>query len=137
MHGSTGVNPINLPVIARSFVAVTGQLDGERIRVTLWGYADMRCQSALGDFLIALDSEATRVHAKEVTVDFRVLDFMNSGCFKHFVRWLATVKQEARTYRITFLSNPEMRWQKLSLRALTCFAPDLATVREPPTGMSA
>ena len=136
MQGSTGVSSINLPVIARSFVAVTGQLDGERVRVTLWGYADMRCQNALGDFLVALDNEATRLRASEVTVDFRALDFMNSGCFKHFVRWLAMAKQESRPYRITFLSNPEMRWQKLSLRALTCFAPDLATVREPPTGMS-
>lgn len=125
-----GVSSIKLPVVARSFFAIAGQMDGQRIKVTVWGYADMRCQAALQEFLVALDSEALRVRVEEVTMDIRALDFMSSGCFKHFVTWLATAKQESRPYRIAFVSNPTLHWQKLSLRALSCFAPELVTVRE-------
>jgi hypothetical protein len=125
-----GVSAIKLPVVARSFFAIAGQMDGQRIKVTVWGYADMRCQAALQEFLVALDTEGTRVKAEEIVVDIRALDFMSSGCFKHFVTWLATAKQESRPYRIAFLSNPALHWQKLSLRALSCFAPDIVTVRE-------
>jgi hypothetical protein len=124
------VSAIKLPVVARSFFAIAGQLDNRRIKVTVWGYADMRCQAALQEFLVALDSEATRVKVEEVLMDIRALDFMSSGCFKHFVTWLATAKQESRPYRICFHSNPALHWQKLSLRALSCFAPDLVSVRE-------
>jgi hypothetical protein len=124
------VSAINLPVVARSFFAIAGQMDGQRIKVTAWGYADMRCQAALQEFLVALDGEATRVEVEEVTVDIRTLDFMSSGCFKHFVTWLATAKQQARKYKVVFISNPALHWQKLSLRALTCFAPDVVSVRE-------
>ena len=125
-----GVSAIKLPVVARSFFAIAGQLDGQRVKVTVWGYADMRCQAALQEFLIALDGEATRLRVEEVLMDIRALDFMSSGCFKHFVTWLATAKQESRPYRIAFHSNPALHWQKLSLRALSCFAPDLVSVRE-------
>src|SRR5438132_8086653 len=105
-----GVSAIKLPVVARSFFAIAGQMDGQRIKVTVWGYADMRCQAGLHDFLTSLDSEATRVSAEEILVDIRALDFMSSGCFKHFVTWLATAKQESRPYRIAFLSNPALHW---------------------------
>lgn len=128
--GGTRVGGIKLPVVARSFFAMAGQLDGLRIKVTVWGYGDMRCQSALQEFLVALDGEATRVRADEVLMDIRGLDFMSSGCFKHFVTWLATAKQASRLYRVVFHSNPTLPWQKLSLRALSSFAPDMVSVRE-------
>src|SRR3954462_14225804 len=103
--GDKAVSAINLPVVARSFFAIAGQMDGPRIKVTAWGYADMRCQGALQEFLVALDGEATRVEAEEVAVDIRTLDFMSSGCFKHFVTWLATAQQQARKYKVVFISN--------------------------------
>ena len=31
-----------------------------------------------------VDSQAVRVRAEEVCMDIRALDFMSSGCFKHF-----------------------------------------------------
>jgi hypothetical protein len=124
------VSAINLPVVARSFFAIAGQLDGQRIKITAWGYADMRCQTALQEFLAAVDTEATRLEVDEVAVDIRTLDFMSSGCFKHFVTWLATAKQQVRKYKIAFVSNPALHWQKLSLRALSCFAPEVVSVRE-------
>jgi hypothetical protein len=121
---------MNLPVVARSFFAIAGQLDGPRIAVTAGGYADMRCQAALQEFLIALDSEAVKLKVDEVSVDIRTLDFMSSGCFKHFVTWLAAERQPDHQYKVVFVSNPKLHWQKLSLRALSCFAPDLVSVRE-------
>jgi len=113
---------------------LTALLSPQRIKVTVWGYADMRCQAALQEFLVALDAEATRVRVEEVLMDIRALDFMSSGCFKHFVTWLATAKQESRPYRIAFHSNPALHWQKLSLRALSCFAWRMA--RSPSSGVS-
>ena len=50
--------------------------------------------------------------------------------FKVFVTWLAQVQElpTEKQYRIHFMSNPNMHWQRRSLAALSCFAVDLVTI---------
>ena len=53
---------------------------------------------------------------------------MNSSCFKAFVVWIDTVKNAGRVYRIRFLTDPEMHWQRRSLEALRRLATNVVSV---------
>jgi hypothetical protein len=93
--------------------------------------------SAESDAMVALDDLLTKVHARavesevrEITIDLRDLEFMNSSCFKAFVSWIGAVQdlEAQRQYRIRFLSDEQKHWQRRSLGALSCFAVDLIRV---------
>jgi len=62
----------------------------------------------------------------------RQLEFMNSSCFKSFVSWVTDIQEldDAKRYKVRFLSNPTYHWQKRSLHSLRCFAVELITVVE-------
>ena len=96
------------------------------------GRAEALAKEVLGPFLLEVDKRLVALKAAEVTVDFRRLTFMNSSCFKDFVVWLSNVRGRAVAdrYRLRFLSNPKVRWQKASLSSLSCFAADLVEIVE-------
>ena len=105
---------------------------GEALRVSLVGNGDVRAQDALEVFLTGLHAEASRLGVALVELDCRDLQFMNSCCLKALVSWIGAV-QDAPTevqYKICFLSNPRLHWQKRSFRALTCFAAELVTIQQ-------
>jgi hypothetical protein len=121
-----------LAPLAAGQLKVTVQLDetGKRLDALLAGNADMRSALELQDWLHALHLEAARLHVDEVVIDLRTLEFMNSSCFKGFLSWISEVRDgdAAHQYRIRFLSDPSMLWQRRSLHALSCFAVDLITI---------
>lgn len=88
------------------------------------GTADMHAIEQLDGFLGELHRLALERASRSVSVDLRDLEFMNSSCFKCFVSWIGQVSDLApgQQYRIEFLSNPQMQWQRRSLNALRCFA---------------
>jgi hypothetical protein len=100
------------------------------MRVT--GVADYAAVDALEKFLDDVHAESMRAGVKHVSVDLRQLEFMNSSCFKCLVSWITILQEAPRAsqYRVTFVSNPQMHWQKRSLHSLRCFAEDLITVQE-------
>ena len=98
----------------------------------LAGTADYAAVDALEELLNDVHDECVRARVKQASVDLHKLEFMNSSCFKCLVSWI-TVLQElplASQYKVTFVSNPQMHWQKRSLHSLRCFAEDLITVSE-------
>lgn len=109
--------------------AIETTLTEGRLRLTLAGTADVRAIEPLGRLLPKIYDHSAAGSIDDVTVDVLTLEFMNSSCFKAFVTWIS-VMQDApdRRYRITFVSNPAMRWQRRSLQALACFAPDMIAV---------
>jgi anti-anti-sigma factor len=94
------------------------------------GTADVEAKPALDHYVEALHGEVRRIGVAKVVLDFRELEFMNSSSFKVFVTWLANVQElpVEKQYRIHFLSNPSMHWQRRSLAALSCFAVNLVTI---------
>jgi hypothetical protein len=82
----------------------------------------------LGTYLKQVHAEAERLRLAEVTCDFRKLSFMNSSCFKAFVVWIDTVKNAAQGYRIRFLTDPAMHWQRRSLESLRRLATRVVSV---------
>ena len=103
------------------------------ITETLTGNADNAAIAALDRALTAVHAAATELAIGEAVVDLRRLEFMNSSCFKSFVTWISDVQELAtpRQYKLRFLSDPRMHWQKRSLHALRCFAVELIAVETP------
>ncbi len=121
---------LQLPKLDVSVLAAEAGVADRVVTVRFRGTADVEAKPALDHYVAALHEEARRVGASKVEVDFRELEFMNSSSFKVFVTWLSQV-QELPTdaqYRIHFLSNPNMHWQRRSLAALSCFAVNLVTI---------
>ena len=106
----------------------TPRLDEDTITVEFVGTGDVAAIELLGDYLKRLHDEAERLGATAVVCDFRKLSFMNSSCFKAFVVWIDTVKNAGRSYRIRFLTDPELHWQRRSLEALRRLATTVVTV---------
>lgn len=100
------------------------------IHARLVGDANMNAVDQLGHSLAEVHAQAVRAGATEVVVDLRQLEFMNSACFKKIVTWITRVEEveAASRYRIRFLSNAKIHWQRRSLHALQMFAMDLVSV---------
>jgi hypothetical protein len=104
------------------------RFDEGTLTVSFNGTGDAAAIELLGSYLKLLHAEAERLAVDEVTCDFRKLSFMNSSCFKAFVLWIDTVKNATRAYRIRFLTDPDMHWQRRSLEALRRLATNVVSV---------
>lgn len=106
--------------------------EGATLSAWLKGNADYAALDALEMLLTRAHSEATRLRVSEMVVDLRQLEFMNSSCFKCFLSWITDIQElePDRQYKVKFLSNPQLHWQKRSLHSLRCFAVELITVVE-------
>lgn len=120
----------DLPKIETTELRASASIEHGAIVVRFSGTADTVAMPQVHSLLQRLHDEVLRAGAREVTIDLRALEFMNSSCFKAFVSWIGGVQEleEARQYKILFLSDPEKHWQRRSLGALSCFAVDLIRV---------
>src|SRR5580698_5282036 len=108
---------MDIPGIELEELAVTAVIHGVAARVVLNGTADTRATEELGRLFKEVHSRCTAAEVREVVVDFRELEFMNSSCFKAFVTWVSAVRDLdlGKQYKITFLSNKTLHWQRRSL----------------------
>ena len=121
---------LQLPKLDVLVLAADTALAESVITTRFRGTADAEAKPKLDEYVAALHQEASRLAVSKVVVDIRELEFMNSSSFKVFVTWLSQVQEQPadKQYRIHFLSNPSMHWQRRSLAALSCFATDLVTI---------
>lgn len=105
-------------------LTVEPSLQNDAITIALKGNADLSSRQALNTFLDELHGELMRLKMEKVTLTFHDLEFMNSSCFKSFVTWISRVLklESAQQYKIHFVQNPKMYWQRRSLHALQSFA---------------
>lgn len=124
------MSDVQLPKVGASVLTVDPTFADKVLTLRFRGTADVEAHAELQAFVKALHDECRRLGASKVVVDFRELEFMNSSSFKLFVGWLAQVRDlpPEEQYKIAFLSNPEMHWQRRSLAALSCFAVHLITI---------
>jgi hypothetical protein len=115
------------PAEAPGFGCVPSLVDGGLL-ITFDGTGDVAAVELLSSYLKRVHTEVSRLALPEVVCDFRKLSFMNSSCFKAFVLWIDTVKNATPSYRIRFVTSPDLHWQKRSLEALRRLASDVVTV---------
>lgn len=121
----------SLPQVVRETFAIqTLQAVRNEVGVKLTGNGDLQMKPALADFLKVLHEETRRLGATRVKVDLTELYFMNSSCLKCVADWLGTVAKAVapERYRVEFITNPNLRWQRRSLSALKSFARDVVEV---------
>jgi hypothetical protein len=102
--------------------------DGDDIVLRLTGNADVVAKRHLDSLLNTVHDHARQRGIGRVYVDIRQLAFMNSSCFKDLISWLDKVREARERYYVTFQSSSSRHWQKRSLHALSCFAPDLVAI---------
>lgn len=121
---------LDLPLVTNGELVATVKQDAATVHLGLEGKADTASLNALHDLLEKLHSEAVRLKIQEVVFDFQQLSFMSSSGVKAFVNLVMRIQEAPKDqhYRLRFRSNPDLRWQKRSLHALSCFAADLITV---------
>src|SRR5690242_17238949 len=101
--------------------------DGPTLRVTLRGDANGDALEPLAELLTRVHLMAVAKRLTEAAVDIRELEFMSMPCFKSLLSWVTQIQEEdtARQYQLRFISNPNIPWQKRSLKSLSCFASNL------------
>jgi hypothetical protein len=84
--------------------------------------------TVLNPFVDSVHDQVTKSGAKQVLVDFQELEFCNSSGFKAFIHWIQRIQElpDAQRYTLRFASNPQRKWQRTSLLALSCYG--IATV---------
>jgi anti-anti-sigma factor len=105
-------------------------LDARAIVVSVSGNADMAVSDPWRAFLQAIDAEARRLSVDEMVFELRELYFMNSSCLSVLMRMIHNLVQGSGEpgYRMRFKANPNLRWQKRSLLALSSLARDRVIV---------
>ena len=119
------------PVSTQSFSASAGQ-DGPSVRLRFSGSADMEVHAQLAQFLEHLHAKLAEMGIKRVVADIRGLYFMNSSCLKLFVVWLGRAAKltEDDRYRVVFVMDPKLQWQRRTLEAMQAFAPAAMEIQE-------
>lgn len=119
--------PVLEPLLGDGFEA-RATLEDTRLSVAFSGSGDMKAIALLADYLTRVH-ETARLHAvSEVRCDFRKLVFMNSSCFKSFVVWIDTLKNAPNPYKISFVTDPNLHWQRRSLEALRRLAMNIVSI---------
>jgi hypothetical protein len=121
------VSHFTLEAIGEGFQAVA-TLEEPRLTIAFSGSGDMNAIELLAGYLKQVHEEALRLTIQQVRCDFRQLGFMNSSCFKSFVVWIDTVKNAPLPYKISFLTDPSLHWQRRSLEALRRLAVNVVSI---------
>lgn len=69
----------------------------------------------------------------EFKIDLAALTFVNSSAIRLFVDWITWIKneQQPRRYKVVFITNPQITWQKTSLGVLKSLAPEIVVLQQP------
>jgi hypothetical protein len=117
----------NIATPELSTETIVGSAD---LTVRMSGTAETNAMTEVDSFLRRLHERALTDKVRQVTVDLRSLDFMNSSCFKAFVSWIDRLQGTApdARYNVKFIHDERKHWQSRSLGALAGFAVDLIKV---------
>ncbi len=114
--------------VRTSRFAADGDLTGGVVLVRLMGEADAVSLEDFTDLLVRLRGLTRAVDVSEVAIDFRRLEWLTARCIAGLVDWIAEARASGRGFKIRFVSNPAIRWQRRTLAALQACAPDTIAV---------
>lgn len=129
------MNAPTQPSLASAELTATFTREDDVVRLTFFGNADARVDRDLDAFLTRVHAAVEVEPAREVVVDIRALEFMNSSCFKGFITWIVQVRrmEPEQRYHIRMLSTSKYPWQKRSLHAISYFGGELITIDTDPS----
>jgi hypothetical protein len=109
--------------------AAAAEREGATLHVWLQGVVGHGAIDALEVLLAHVHAEAARPEITLAVIDLRRLQVMSYSGLRSLLSWIADIWElEAnRRYRVAFLFDPALRWQRRILQALRRFAPDLVS----------
>lgn len=117
-----------IPIADRDFSALVAGAPPV-VEVVMTGNADFNVKKELDRFLRELHAAATGASIGHVRLDLKKLAFMDSSCLKVLAWWVNSLTQaRGQTYRLTFVSDPKMQWQRRSLQALACLGGEMVSI---------
>lgn len=116
---------MNLTPLLTERLQTTIAIDGNDLRLTLAGTADLEAKEPLFEWLAEVhESMKAKRHGK-VIVSLRQLEFMSSMCVNVLVGWLVAIMElpHEQQYGVHIRWNKHQLWQRRSVLALRRFAP--------------
>jgi anti-anti-sigma factor len=104
-----------------------GRRDDDAIVLHLEGEGNIEALPALEEALTALHECMLSGSTKMARVDLTQLGFLSSSGLQLLVAWLDRVRSAPTPYRIVFTTGSHS-WQRRSMTALRCCAPELVAV---------
>lgn len=98
--------------------------------VLMSGNGDTLGVRLIEGFLDQLHNEMLAQGLQQVSVELAALQFVNSSCLKAMVSWIYNVDTTGRPYKIRFLRDAKLRWQRTSLAALQRLAPEIVLIED-------
>ena len=89
-------------------------------------------QAELKRTLAELHERIVSEGCKSMTADVQGLQFVDSSAIRLFVDWISRATEAS--YKILFLVDSGMTWQRLSFNVLKSMAPDTIEIREAERG---
>lgn len=119
---------LSIPSIAN----VTLQLDpGGQLRL-IGTIATRDPAESIAPFFRSLHASVVEEGMQEFKIDLSALTFVNSSAIRLFVDWITWVKSEPvpKRYRVVFVTNSQITWQKTSLGVLKSLAPEVVVLQQ-------
>lgn len=85
--------------------------------------------AAVQPYLKSVHAAALADKATQVIVDVRQLSFVNSSAIRLFIDWATWVKSSAAPYRLVFMTDKAITWQRTSFVAIKSLAGAVIEVR--------
>lgn len=90
-------------------------------------------QAELKRYLVEVHDRTVNDGCRLMTVDMRGLQFVDSSAIRLFVDWISRATEAG--YKIVFLVDSAMTWQRLSFSVLKSMAPATIEIRETDSGV--
>lgn len=119
---------LTIPSIAN----VTLQLDAAGQLRLIGTIATRDPAESIAPFFRSLHAAVVEEGMQEFKIDLSTLTFVNSSAIRLFVDWITWVKNEpvAKRYRVVFVTNSQITWQKTSLGVLKSLAPEVVVLQQ-------
>ncbi|WP_437970423.1 hypothetical protein WMF04_14525 [Sorangium sp. So ce260] len=117
------------PVVTESF-GIEPALRDDTLSVKLTGRGDMAAAAPLSSYVKALQGEVTRLSVSTIEFDVRGLCFMSSSCIKAFISLICGLVGHGLRCRVRFVTDPQLTWQRRSLRPLDRMCPELVSIAD-------
>lgn len=91
---------------------------------------DRETIAQLSSFFRAAHAEALRHRVTQLKVDVSELTFISASAIRLFVDWVGWVNEEARPYKLRFMTSRFIAWQKSTFQGLSELTKDVLEVEK-------
>jgi len=102
-------------------------IDVSETTVKFLGCVDLQDpEPVISPFFDKIHNKIITEGIKEITLDFRELNFLNSSGIKTITKWIMKIPplSDDKKYKLKLIYSEDVTWQRTSLMILTYLAPD-------------